>query len=746
MIVKKNSLLIILFCMLGCSIVGQSFSYVSNNFCFDNFIPVNTTPQMQTKNLLVTDLNNDSTKEVIVTKGSFISVYSFSNSTGSFNLLNTFTVNFGTSSGLSKQCIGYGKFNNDNKPDLIFASDSSVYIYANSGGFNFFLLKKINFPIAYVGHEHYLKVADFNNDTGDDFFFISEKSGNGIDVLCYRQYSVSAFSLDNTYNIIKSYTNVGSGILDINLGNLDTSSSPTVDAMFTMSTIKDSVFFLQNVSTSSLALMVPVGVRVNAFNGSSPENSEISDLDGDGKADFIFYLGTALTNSICVVQGTNSLNLNGFNVLFSTNGFKVKDFKINDITNDGKPDFVAIGTYTTILGGTYLGIYSGTGITTYIDTLATLFTPISTATINADEMILADIDRNTTNDIIFKPRGISDKTQLLPNFTFFVDALPTTANVCSNVSAILTVTSSAPSGNYNWYFSTGSSAVSTGTAYTTFTSGDYYSKLNFPMFSGVSCSLLSDTVNVIDISPTISLSPSSNTTLCSGQNFSVFAMGANTYTWFNASNSVLVNNSVLSQQAFSDYTYHVIGQTTNGCRDSINFEVNLYPLDSHSIIPSTNGLICLGDSVTLSLPSAQSYTWSNNSNSSSITVHPNTYSTYTLTYTDMHTCISTKTIDINIDFNCIRDSTSIIFNSVTPNNDGINDVFYISNIEKYPNNHVSIFNRWGKEIFNKDNYNNTKNFWPTREERNNLIPSTYFFIIDYGNGIVKKGWLELFIN
>ncbi|HEY8957954.1 Calx-beta domain-containing protein [Chitinophaga sp.] len=50
--------------------------------------------------------------------------------------------------------------------------------------------------------------------------------------------------------------------------------------------------------------------------------------------------------------------------------------------------------------------------------------------------------------------------------------------------------------------------------------------------------------------------------------------------------------------------------------------------------------------------------------------------------------------------------------ALSPNNDGIgNDVMYIENIDKYPDNEVVIFNRWGGTVFKLQHYDNkSKNF------------------------------------
>ena len=44
-------------------------------------------------------------------------------------------------------------------------------------------------------------------------------------------------------------------------------------------------------------------------------------------------------------------------------------------------------------------------------------------------------------------------------------------------------------------------------------------------------------------------------------------------------------------------------------------------------------------------------------------------------------------------------------NVITPNGDGLNDLFVIRNVEDFPNASLSIFNRWGQEVFSSSAYN-----------------------------------------
>ncbi len=85
-----------------------------------------------------------------------------------------------------------------------------------------------------------------------------------------------------------------------------------------------------------------------------------------------------------------------------------------------------------------------------------------------------------------------------------------------------------------------------------------------------------------------------------------------------------------------------------------------------------------------------------------------------------------------------------IYSGVTPNNDGVNETWQIDDIDKYPNNEVTIYNRWGYEVFKTKSYNNGINSWPPKDALNNLPSSTYFYIIELGDGSKPiKGWVEL---
>jgi gliding motility-associated-like protein len=89
-----------------------------------------------------------------------------------------------------------------------------------------------------------------------------------------------------------------------------------------------------------------------------------------------------------------------------------------------------------------------------------------------------------------------------------------------------------------------------------------------------------------------------------------------------------------------------------------------------------------------------------------------------------------------------------IYNAVSPNNDGLNDIFYIEYINLIPetqNNTVSIFNRWGSKVFEVEDYNNNDKVFKGLNENGNELPSgTYFYQIAFDSGKKQiSGYLAL---
>lgn len=72
----------------------------------------------------------------------------------------------------------------------------------------------------------------------------------------------------------------------------------------------------------------------------------------------------------------------------------------------------------------------------------------------------------------------------------------------------------------------------------------------------------------------------------------------------------------------------------------------------------------------------------------------------------------------------------------SPNSDGVNDVYTIENIQYYPQNTFTVFNRWGNKVFEATPYTNT---WDGTSQFGaafgEVLPeSTYYYVLDPGTG------------
>lgn len=89
----------------------------------------------------------------------------------------------------------------------------------------------------------------------------------------------------------------------------------------------------------------------------------------------------------------------------------------------------------------------------------------------------------------------------------------------------------------------------------------------------------------------------------------------------------------------------------------------------------------------------------------------------------------------------------VVYTGVTANKDNVNDYFYIKNIEQYPDNRLTIYNRWGGKLYDVNKYDNVEVRWPEEEDLRTLTSGTYFYILELGNGTAPiKGWVELLKN
>lgn len=172
-----------------------------------------------------------------------------------------------------------------------------------------------------------------------------------------------------------------------------------------------------------------------------------------------------------------------------------------------------------------------------------------------------------------------------------------------------------------------------------------------------------------------------------------------------------------------------------GCSDTTSQSVLINPL------PEIKGPRVLttpvGIPVTLPFtysPNVTTYVWSPGSyldctDCANPVANPTFNTTYIVRVTDVNNCVSTDTILVKPI--CTNESY-FIPNTFSPNNDGVNDVFYPRGVGLYNIQSMRIFNRWGQLIFERKDFpaNSTSNGWDGTTNGRPAPADVYVYIIE----------------
>lgn len=196
----------------------------------------------------------------------------------------------------------------------------------------------------------------------------------------------------------------------------------------------------------------------------------------------------------------------------------------------------------------------------------------------------------------------------------------------------------------------------------------------------------------------------------------------------------------------SKTTTYTLTTMTSGCILKDTVTVNILPYKIPIAKAGTSQTICIGDTILIGETemAGYKYSWSPslsliNSYSSQPSAFPKQTTTYFLTVTDTATAYLCKTSISDSVLITVDDCLPILPNVFTPNSDGINDEFIISNLPLESN--VIIYNRWGQEIINYKLRD--KNWYGEDYSGTTCMEGVYYYIVSLPNGKAYKSSLEL---
>jgi gliding motility-associated-like protein len=546
--------------------------------------------------------------------------------------------------------------------------------------------------------------------------------------------------------------------------------------------------------------------RIDLTNPSATTVATIVDLDGDGKSEIITTSESGNRFSIFKnIHTTGALTAASFAVPFNTTVTAPRGITTGDLNLDGKPEIILtraaglIAVYENLVPTIAITItqqpaspnYACEGGSASFTTAASGTTNITYQWQKFNGSVFVDLVNNATyggvttatltiNNVSSSESGdyqcvvsgdfAADVITSSANLVF--NSLPSPPDVTNGVSCgpgAVTLTASGGSpGDYRWYSGSPLTLIA-GQQNETFVTPSISANTTYHVsladtFCESTPVAITAIISTTPVKPVVSSSITSFNnaiTICSTTPLTLSAPdGFTSYLWSNGS---------IAQQITINTTgnYSVAVTNADGCTSAVSdaISVTVVPLpcaNNAPVISTTPLSATIGNTVTVDLASLISDS-DNNIVLSSLTIvaQPTSgavasingtalqvdYTGLSFTGTDV---ISIRVCDTfgecateQFEINVIGEIE--IFNAISANGDDKNPYFRIENIEALePQNKVTIYNRWGSEVFEVENYTEANAFRGLNQNGNELPSGTYFYkIIFKSSGKTQTGYLAL---
>lgn len=234
-----------------------------------------------------------------------------------------------------------------------------------------------------------------------------------------------------------------------------------------------------------------------------------------------------------------------------------------------------------------------------------------------------------------------------------------------------------------------------------------------------------------------------DTTICFGASFNANTSGDGTgYSWLPVTgvSDPAIASPVLSPTTSTTYT---VTSTKANCSTTKTFTVTVVP----GVNVSAGNDITIIEGQTIQLQgsaSAGTYLWTPATALSATNIlhpfaNPLVTTTYTLKVTTALGCTGTDEVDVIVVPYCLKP-----MNAITPNGDGINDKWLVTDGNCISNASVHVYNRYGSPVYENKDY---KNDWQGTYKGKPVPDATYYFVIEYklldGREVQLKGNLTI---
>ncbi|GEO06700.1 hypothetical protein AAE02nite_43640 [Adhaeribacter aerolatus] len=214
------------------------------------------------------------------------------------------------------------------------------------------------------------------------------------------------------------------------------------------------------------------------------------------------------------------------------------------------------------------------------------------------------------------------------------------------------------------------------------------------------------------------------------------------YRWYNAATATApltgATRSTFTTPVLQSTSTYYVSLVRNGCEsERIPVQGIIHSVSVATISP--NVTINYGESTVLKASGGTTYLWQpttglSNPTEADLTVRPTETTTYTVTINNPAGCSTEAQVTVTVS------QDLVIPTGISPNGDGVNETWEITNINKFPTARIEIFNRWGNKIYDATGYRNN---WDGTWKGSPLPVGTYFYVITLEKGRKLTGPISI---
>jgi gliding motility-associated-like protein len=261
---------------------------------------------------------------------------------------------------------------------------------------------------------------------------------------------------------------------------------------------------------------------------------------------------------------------------------------------------------------------------------------------------------------------------------------------------------------------------------------------------GRSNCIMRDTLEVYVPEHDMSIQPE-DTSICLGDRAPFVIFGGTYFKWYEYVNGQYVVPSSVTEPT-KGYTflspertmdYRIVVSDSVWCYDTLSARVEILPLPDVRILNEDDTVVKYGQSFQLLASGARMYNWSpshslNNPNISYPIARPTEDTKYIVGGLAANGCRAFDTLHVIVD----KRDNLFVPSAFSPNGDGKNDVFKVTNLSFQRIMEFRVFNRWGQEVFSTNDHRmGWDGSWEGKPQEMGVY--TYLIRVAYPDGFVE---------